>query len=145
MLQFYQGILQTTNGMYNINPWTTLNLDRIGTFMDYYSVVIGPGAFNYSLSHGKETLSISAICEYGKLVLNQKFESINCTFVKLPCLFVRPLRRISTFHLRRHFGHCGANQNQIKLFLHRPPSTNKFIYIYKKRTWLNGCLPSISA
>jgi hypothetical protein len=44
--------------------------------MDYYTVVIGPGTFNYSLSHGRETVNISAICEYGKNFLIK-----NCVYL----------------------------------------------------------------
>ncbi len=48
--------------------------------MDYYTVVIGPGTFNYSLSHGRETVNISAICEYGKNLL-KKIVFINAVSV----------------------------------------------------------------
>ena len=63
----FTGIVQSTTGVYDISPWANLTLDKVGTFMDYYTVVIGSGSFSYSATHGLDIGNLTAICEYGKL------------------------------------------------------------------------------
>ena len=63
--KFALGILKNTLGTYDINPWVSLNLDHISTFMDYYTVVIMPGQMNYSVDYGSDSTNFSAICEHG--------------------------------------------------------------------------------
>jgi hypothetical protein len=36
--------------------------------MDYYTVVSGPGVFNYSVTYGNEIANYSAICEFGNFI-----------------------------------------------------------------------------
>ena len=60
------GILQDTTGTYDTGPWSTLRLDAIDTFMDYYTVIYGPTSFNYSLTYGYDVGAFPAICVYGK-------------------------------------------------------------------------------
>jgi hypothetical protein len=60
------GILLTTNGVYNTTPWQNLTLDKAGTFMAFYAVVVGPGTFAYSAQHEQQLANFSAICEYGE-------------------------------------------------------------------------------
>ena len=69
IVTFSIGMITTTTGGYNIQPWTSLQLDAIPTMMDYNTVIIGPGAFNYSVSYGYEATAIPAICELGKHVV----------------------------------------------------------------------------
>ena len=69
IVTFSIGMITTTTGGYNIQPWTSLQLDAIPTMMDYNTVIIGPGTFNYSVSYGYEATSIPAICELGKNVV----------------------------------------------------------------------------
>ena len=63
-LQFL-GILQDTRGIYNIGPWTSLNLDAIDTFMDYYTVIYSPSSFNYTVTYSYDASKIAAIFEHG--------------------------------------------------------------------------------
>ena len=72
IVTFSIGMITTTTGGYNIQPWTSLQLDAIPTMMDYNTVIIGPGTFNYSVSYGYEATSIPAICELGKLLGSMK-------------------------------------------------------------------------
>ena len=58
-------MITTTSGGYNIQPWTSLQLDAISTMMDYNTVIIGPGSFTYSVSYGYEVTPLPAICEFG--------------------------------------------------------------------------------
>ena len=41
----------------------------IPTMMDYYTVVIGPGTFDYSISYGYDMNPFPAICQYGNYSL----------------------------------------------------------------------------
>jgi hypothetical protein len=65
--QSIPGIVSSTIGVYNITAWQNLTLDNVMTFVDYFAVVIGPGTFSYSISHGLQVMNYSAICQYGKL------------------------------------------------------------------------------
>ncbi len=64
---FSSGVIQNTLGNSDVGPWPFL--DQIETMMDYFTLVLGPAFFNYSVSYGNEQFSIPAICELGKLIL----------------------------------------------------------------------------
>jgi hypothetical protein len=64
---FFQGILETTTGSYDISPWSGLNLDSIDTMMDYFTIIASnPDSLTYSVTYGYEQTPVSAICLYGK-------------------------------------------------------------------------------
>ena len=64
----FVGILETTTGVYDIGPWSSLNLDHIDTFMDYYTVIAStPANWSYYVAYGNEPSTTPAICLYGNL------------------------------------------------------------------------------
>ncbi len=63
------GVLQTTLNDYNIEPWSQLEPDVVDTMIDYYTIILGPGYFNYSISYGNENRSVAAICELGNFLI----------------------------------------------------------------------------
>ena len=66
----FLGILESTTGVYDIGPWSDLNLDLIDTFMGYYTVIAStPTSLTYSVAYGNEPATIPAICLYGKFLL----------------------------------------------------------------------------
>jgi hypothetical protein len=67
--------LQDTKGTYDTGPWSSLKLDAIDTFMDYYTVIYGPNSFNYSITYGYDSAAIPAICVHGKNFV-QLFQSL---------------------------------------------------------------------
>jgi hypothetical protein len=60
------GILQDTAGRDNWNPWSSKNLRKTKSFIDYYTIIFQTTTSNYSVSHGLEITPLPAICRYGK-------------------------------------------------------------------------------
>ncbi len=58
------GIMKQVTGV-NLQSWSSLNMKVIPTMMDYYTIIIGPGTFNYSISYGFDSNPFPAICQYG--------------------------------------------------------------------------------
>jgi hypothetical protein len=59
--------LKNTLGVYDIGPWSNLNLDPVSTFMDFYTVIASnPPNLTYSVTYGYEPSPVAAICRYGE-------------------------------------------------------------------------------
>jgi len=80
----FPGILQNTLGQYNIDPWSSLQLDAIPTMLEYYSVVFDTSNSSYSISYGyDQNKLISAICKFGKhyfFLKNLTYQSMRSNF-----------------------------------------------------------------
>ena len=95
--KFVSGILKNTLGTYDINPWASLNLDHISTFMDYYTVVIMPGQMNYSVDYGSDSTNFSAICEHGKELFSMIF--FRGSFMARTFSAIRQFRKTTFFNI----------------------------------------------
>lgn len=60
-----QGIVKGFYYADNWNPWASLGLDKVQTFMDYYTVVFDIQTSSYKATHGFDYPFYPAICVYG--------------------------------------------------------------------------------